>query len=405
MRRETYSNGAMRAMAARPEELLLCPRHEAQAFPTIAAGTVSQQDAIRVAQAKKFHRAARAEAQRRPIMNRTGKTILILGVLLLAFSTALADTAWAQDAPAKPARKKRVAVFDFEYGTVRSGVAALFGTDVDVGKGIGDLIVKRLVQDGTYSVIERKALDKILAEQNFSTSDRANPASAAKIGKILGLDAIIIGSITQFGGENKNTKVGGAGGGFGGFGIGGFSKKSSKAIVTVDARIVDIDTAEILAVADGKGESKRESTSLLGGGGSWGGWGAGGVDMSTSGFESTIIGEAVKAAVDQLSVGLVAGNTKLQTRTIIVEGLVAAVEPGIVVLNVGNKSGIKVGDHLSVERVTREIKDPATGQVIRRMTNKLGVVEVTEVDDISAVCRIVSGADFKVGDMAKTVVQ
>jgi curli biogenesis system outer membrane secretion channel CsgG len=338
-------------------------------------------------------------------MNRTWKTILIFGVLLLAFSTALADTAWAQDAAAKPPRKKRVAIFDFEYGTVRSGVAALFGTDVDVGKGIGDLIVKRLVQDGTYSVIERKALDKILAEQNFSTSDRANPASAAKIGKILGLDAIIIGSITQFGGENKNTKVGGAGGGFGGFGIGGFSKKSSKAIVTIDARIVDIDTAEILAVADGKGESKRESTSLLGGGGSWGGWGVGGVDMSTSGFESTIIGEAVKAAVDQLSVGLIAGNTRLQIRTIIVEGLVAAVEGDAIVLNVGVKTGIKVGDQLSVERVTREIKDPATGQVIRRMTSKLGIVQVTEVDDISAVCKIVAGTGFKVGDMAKTVTQ
>jgi hypothetical protein len=77
----------------------------------------------------------------------------------------------------------------------------------------------------------------------------------------------------------------------------------------------------------------------------------------------------------------------------------------LVVLNVGNKSGIKVGDHLSVERVTREIKDPATGQVIRRMTSKLGVVEVTEVDDVSAVCKVVSGADFKVGDMARTVTQ
>ena len=339
------------------------------------------------------------------MVKETRNSILSVVLLLLGLSLVAADTAWAQDAAAKPARKKRVAVFDFEYGTVRSGVAALFGTDVDVGKGIGDLIVKRLVQDGTYSVIERKALDKILAEQNFSTSDRANPASAAKIGKILGLDAMIIGSITQFGGENKNTKVGGGGGGWGGFGVGGFSHKSSKAIVTIDARIVDIDTAEILAVADGKGESKRESTSLLGGGGNWHGWGAGGIDMSESGFESTIIGEAVKAAVDQLSAGLIAGNGKLQARTIVVEGLVAAVDGDTVVLNVGVKTGIKAGDQLSVERVTKEIKDPATGQVIRRLTSKLGVVQVTDVDEVSAVCKIVSGAGFKVGDMAKTVTQ
>src|SRR5512146_1073202 len=111
-------------------------------------------------------------------------------------------------------RKKRVAVMDMEYGTVRSSVAALFGGDVDVGKGMSDLLVKHLVKDGTYSVIERRALDKILAEQNFSNSDRANPTSAAKIGKLLGVDAIVLGSITQFGNETKNTNVGGSGGGF-----------------------------------------------------------------------------------------------------------------------------------------------------------------------------------------------
>jgi len=302
-------------------------------------------------------------------------------------------------------RKKRVAVFDFDYATVHSQSAALFGSDVDVGKGMADLLVKYLVKDGTYSVIERKALDKILAEQNFSTSDRANPASAAKLGKLLGVDAIIIGSITQFGGENKDTKVGGGGGGFGGFGLGGFSKKKSKAIVAADARIVDIDTGEILAVADGKGESQRESTALLGGGGHWGGWGAGGVDFGSSNFQETIIGEAVSKAMEQLSSGVVAGAPKLAVRTVLVQGMVAFVDANGVVLNVGAKAGVKAGDRLSVERVTREIKDPSTGAVIRRMSSKIGMVEVTEVDEGSAVAKIVDGKDFKVGDMAKTATQ
>jgi curli biogenesis system outer membrane secretion channel CsgG len=302
-------------------------------------------------------------------------------------------------------RKKRVAVFDFDYATVHSQSAALFGSDVDVGKGMADLLVKYLVKDGTYSVIERKALDKILAEQNFSTSDRANPASAAKLGKLLGVDAIIIGSITQFGGENKDAKIGGGGGGFGGFGLGGFSKKKSKAIVAADARIVDIDTGEILAVADGKGESQRESTALLGGGGHWGGWGAGGVDFGSSNFQETIIGEAVSKAMEQLSSGVVAGAPKLAVRTVLVQGMVAFVDANGVVLNVGAKAGVKAGDRLSVERVTREIKDPSTGAVIRRMSSKIGVVEVTEVDEGSAVAKIVDGKDFKVGDMAKTATQ
>lgn len=318
---------------------------------------------------------------------------------------AAAASAPATTPAAPQGRKKRVAIFDFDYATVQTASAAVFGTNVDVGKGISDLLVTNLVKDGTYSVIERKALDKILTEQNFSNSDRANPTSAAKIGKLLGVDAIIVGSVTQFGNETKNTNVGGAGGGLGGLGLGGFGHKKSKAIVAVNARIVDIDTAEILGVADGKGESSRESTSLVGGGGNWKGFGAGGANFGSSDFQQTIIGEAVKNAVDQMSTGLIADNTKLQARTISVSGLVAAVDGGQVILNVGKKVGLKVGDQLSVERVTREIKDPASGQVIRRLSSSVGVVRITDVDDISAVAVPVTGTGFKVGDAVKTVTQ
>ncbi|HUK25338.1 MAG TPA: CsgG/HfaB family protein [Terriglobales bacterium] len=323
----------------------------------------------------------------------------------LALLCAFAAGALAQAAPSAPARKKRVAVFDFDYATVHSSVAAIFGQDVDVGKGICDLLVTNLVKDGTYSVIERKALDKIMTEQNFSNSDRANPNSAAKIGKLLGVDAIIVGSITEFGNETKNTGVGGGGGNWHGFGAGSFKHKNTKANVALTARLVDVDTGEILGVAEGQGESSRSSTSMLGGGGNWSGFGAGGVNFGSSDFQNTIIGEAVKAATDQLTTEVVADNSKLVTRTIVVEGLVAAVDGGQVILNVGAKAGVKVGDQLNVERVTREIKDPATGKVLRKMTSQIGVVKATDVDDVSAVCSIVSGSGFKVGDMVKTVTQ
>ena len=294
---------------------------------------------------------------------------------------------------------------DFDYATVHSNTAALFGQDIDVGKGISDLLVTYLVKDGSYSVIERKALDKIMAEQNFSNSDRANPTSAAKIGKLLGVDAIVVGSITQFGNETKNMNLGGAGGALGGFGLGGFGHKKSKAIVAVTARMVDIDTGEILAVAEGKGESQRESTSLLGGGGNWHGFGGGNADFGSSDFQQTILGEAVKAAVEQTSSGVIAGKDKLVTRTVVVDGLIAAVDGGQIVLNVGGKAGLKVGDQLNVERVTREIKDPSSGKVIRRMSTTVGVIKITDVDDISSVATTVSGTGFKTGDAVKTVTQ
>jgi curli biogenesis system outer membrane secretion channel CsgG len=307
--------------------------------------------------------------------------------------------------PPAQGRRKRVAVFDFDFTAIPTALVQQLGNNVDIGKGVVDLLVKYLVQDGTYSVIERSKMQTILAEQNFSNSDRANPTSAARIGKILGLDAIIVGSITQFGNDTKNTNIGGGGGGFGGFGLGGIKHSNSKAIVNIDARIVDIDTAEILGVAEGHGESSRSSTSLTGGGGNWHGFGAGNADFGSSDFQETILGEAVKASVEQMSAGLIADASKLSARVIIVSGLVAAVDGGQVVLNVGAKSGVKVGDQLSIERITRTIKDPATGQVLRQLTQPVGVVRVTDVDDVSAVCAPVSGSGFKVGDAAKTVTQ
>ena len=297
--------------------------------------------------------------------------------------------------------KKRVAVMDFDYATVQSGVAAIFGTNVDVGKGIADILVNNLVKSGTYSVIERKALDKILAEQNFSNSDRADPNSAAKLARILGVDAMIIGSITQFGRDDKNTNVGGAG--FGRvFGLGGVSKKEAKAVVGINARVINTETAEILAVAEGKGESTRGGTSLIGAGGGWGGAGAGAFDMSSSNFANTILGEAVHKAVDSVSQQLDQEAEKLPTHVVKVEGLVADATGGTLILNVGSKAGVKVGDQLEVRRVTREVKDPSTGKVLRRIADKIGMVTITEVDESSAVGTYSGSGPAKVGDSVQT---
>jgi curli biogenesis system outer membrane secretion channel CsgG len=333
----------------------------------------------------------------------------VLGTTLLAcfaLATAVAQTPPpAAGAAAAGGRKARIAIVDFDYATVHGGISAIFGSNVDVGKGVTDLLVSYLVKDGSYSVIERKALDTVLAEQNFSNSDRADATSAAKIGKMLGVDAIIVGSITQFGNDTKNTGVGAVGGGLGKIGLGGFKQKQSKAIVGLTARLVNVDTGEILASAEGMGESKRTATSLGGGGGGWGGFGGGKVDFGNSNFQSTIIGEAVKAAVEQMSGNVIAERGRVQVRQVLVQGLVAAVAGPQIVLNIGSRAGVKVGDQLSVERVSQEIKDPATGKVIRRLSSSLGILRVVDVDDQSSVAEIVSGTGFKVSDMVKSVVK
>lgn len=310
----------------------------------------------------------------------------------------LASVAVAQD-------KKRVAVMNFDYATVSSSVAQIFGnSNTDVGKGIADMLVDRLVNDGTYSVIERKALDKLIAEQNFSNSDRADPTSAAKIGKLLGVSAIIIGSITQFGRDDKNTNIGG--GGFGGvtgrFGIGGVGKREAKAVVQITARMVDVNTGEILASAPGNGESTRGGTTLLGAGGSYGGAGGGGIDMSSSNFGATILGEATNKAVTEVAGKLTAASARLPAAAVIaIDGMVADVTGNTLILNVGTSSGVKVGDVLKVSRTGREIKDPATGKVLRRIDTDLGQVTITEADAASSVGNYSGPPGPKVGDHVK----
>ena len=308
-------------------------------------------------------------------------------------------------AAAQAQQKKRVAVMNFDYATVQSYVNQIFGSNQDVGKGISDLLVDKLVSDGTYSVIERAALDKILAEQNFSNSDRADSSTAAKIGKVLGVDVIIIGSITQFGRDDKSTNIGGGalGGVTGRFGIGGVKTSKAMAVVAVTARMINTSTAEILASATGKGESTRSGTGLIGAGGSSSGLGGAGLDMRSSNFANTILGEAVSGAVTDLARQLEAKAGAVPVTVIQVDGLVADASPdGTVIINVGSKSGVHKGDKLDVKRKVREVKDPATGKVLRRVEDTVGSLTITDVDPDSAVGKFSGGGTAKVGDAVST---
>jgi curli biogenesis system outer membrane secretion channel CsgG len=305
-------------------------------------------------------------------------------------------------APAQ--QKKRVAVMNFDYATVQSAVAALFGSNQDIGKGIADILVDKLVNDGVYSVIERKQLDKILAEQNFSNSDRADPASAAKIARILGVDAIIVGSITQFGRDDKSTAIGGgaASNTLGRFGIGGVKTSKSTAVCTVTARMIDTSTAEILASVQGHGEESRSGTGIIGSGGSWAGGGGGGLDMKSSNFANTILGAAVDKATTDVAHGLDQRAASLPTapvKAVRIEGVVADVSPdGTIIINVGTKDGVKLGDTLAINRKIRDVKDPTSGKVIRSVVDSIGALTIVEVDESSAVGKFSGAGPAKVGD-------
>jgi curli biogenesis system outer membrane secretion channel CsgG len=226
---------------------------------------------------------------------------LSLAPWLVAAIAVLVFAAPAATQGGRPA----VALLDFDYASLN----AWWGNQ-DIGKGVADLVVDGLVEDGSYRVIERKRLDAILAEQNFSNSDRADPSAAktAQIGKALGVKYLIVGSITKFGMEDKGVRVSGGGWGYGGFGVGDVGTKKGKATVAITARMVDTTTGEILASAKGEGTSSRSGL-LLGGAVPHAG---GSIEFGSSQFRDTVLGEATEAAVKQVTSKLIAAKTRLQ---------------------------------------------------------------------------------------------
>ena len=222
--------------------------------------------------------------------------------LFASVATALAVLGMASGAAAQ-AKRPAVAVMDFDFGTVHHH----WWGDYDIGKGMADQVVDALVNDGSFRVIERKKLDTVLAEQDFARSDRADPSAAklAKIGKVLGVKYIIAGSITTFGGEEKNY----GGGGLVGGKLGGLGLKKAKTEVGLTARVIDATTGEILVSAKGLGVSKKGGGLKIGAGGFGGG---AGFSMGSSDYKDSAIGEAQEAATLDLVNQIVAKKDRLE---------------------------------------------------------------------------------------------
>ncbi|WP_299408155.1 CsgG/HfaB family protein [Acaryochloris sp. IP29b_bin.148] len=293
----------------------------------------------------------------------------------------------------KPKESRRIAVLDFDYANVsKTGLSyGLYGQN-GASKGISNLLTNELVKEGTYILVERSKVDAILAEQNLGRSGRIEPTTAAQIGRVLGVDAVLIGSITQFHVEEQSK--GGSVGGF--FGLGG-KQKTQVAIVQLSTRLVSTATGEILTAAEGTGQADQSG-------------GRGrilGIGVNTDSDSSErLLGEASGQAVDKIVAQLAAVAPQLaaQPATLPVEEMVVAdVTGNQIVLNKGGAHGFRPGMVVSVERVIKDIKDPTTGKLLRRQTESVGRIQLTEVDAQSSVGKILTGTGFKVGDVAKAV--
>jgi len=262
------------------------------------------------------------------------------------------------------APKRRVGVIDFEnktkYGEARLGTSA------------SDILITELVKSGKFIVVDRDKMGKLMEEQKLGLSGAIDPNTAAKMGKILGLNAIVTGSISQFGETSDGSEA--------------LITQSKRQVVkaTVDIRVVDVETGQILYADSGSGLAQKTRRSVLGLG-------------ARGGYDESLEGEALRAAIVKFMNNIVEQVSKKPWSC-----RVADADSQNVYLNAGNDSGLALGTKLTIFKLGREIKDPMSGLVIGRTEEKLGDIKVVRyLGEDGAVAELSSGSMPSAGDLAR----
>jgi curli biogenesis system outer membrane secretion channel CsgG len=295
--------------------------------------------------------------------NTMDRFIKIMAVMLVA-TLALTTAGWCNP---------RVAVMDFENKAQYGGWR--------IGSGAADILTTELVKVGKFDMFERAQLQSVIKEQNLGASGRVDPSTAARIGKIIGVNYIITGAVTEYGQSQ-------AGGGGGGVNVGKVGYQSA-----VDVRMVDAVTGKIVFADTGSGSKSSLQVRVFGFGGG-------------ESFNEKHATEAMREAIAQLAKKIAALDLKKATAapgddTSAGKALIADVYNNVITLNKGKNSGLATGQTLTVKRKGRVIKDPNTGKVLRVRYETVGTIKLNTVEESFAEGSVISGSGFQVGDMVE----
>jgi len=266
-------------------------------------------------------------------------------------------------------QKPRIAVLGFENNTTFSFLGDRLGL------AAADEMTTQLVKSGEFTVVERTQIDAVTSEINAGMSGIIDPATAARLGKILGAQLVVVGSITKFSMDRKSG------------GIGPLSASYTEAESNIDARAINTTTGEIILVADGSGKKR------------FGGAGYKDINFETN-FDAGVAQEALRPAVEQTVKKLLGEKSKFAA-------LAAAAPAGQIVglrgkdiyIDRGENTGVAVGQRFDVMRVVHKITD-GSGNVLDEVTEKVGAIEVTRVLTQSSIATVIEG-EAKEGDKLK----
>jgi len=134
-----------------------------------------------------------------------------------------------------------------------------------IGDGMADQLTTALVSTGCFKVVDRQNLKGVMDEIGLQNSGAVDPATASKIGKLVGADIIVTAAVTEFTDNSGGSKSKGGGIGAGRLGgvLGALKSGSKKAHMAADIRITDVQTSEILGATAVKGTATDSSAGVL----------------------------------------------------------------------------------------------------------------------------------------------
>ena len=261
--------------------------------------------------------------------------------------------------------KLRVGVVNFQNNTPRK----VRGIET----AATNILTTMLQETGQFIVIPQQDIQSILDQQKMGASGVVSSNTAAQMGKVLGLNAILTGSITSYAElvEGSNTFLS--------------QSKTQVAKVGVDYRIVDTTTGVQMFASNGKGEFRKESGGLLG---------FGSKSSHDTSLKDGALRDALSKAMNKITGQLTGGMWS---------GRIAQIKGQAVYINAGKLTGLSVGSMLSVQELGDEIIDPQTGVSLGRAPGVVrGTLKITGFfGKDGSVASVVSGSGFKANDLVK----
>ena len=303
--------------------------------------------------------------------------LLLVGLLALNGCAAKTSGAVRDDSSLTGISKELAPTGEYTGPKLRVGVVNFQNKtpskNIGIGEAAADILGTILQKTDRFIIIPQQDVASIMEQQSMGASGAIDPATAAKMGKVLGLNAIVTGAITAYSEaeEGSDYLV--------------YKKKKQIARVTVDYRIVDTTTGIQFAADSGQGVYEKKTGGALGLG-------------SKSSYDPDLRDGALR---DALTKGMV--NMLKQFESQEWSGRIASIKGRTVYLNAGQKTGLKVGDVLAVQELGEEILDPQTNVVLGRAPGPVkGEVIVTGFfGKDGSMATIRSGTGFKTNDLVK----